>query len=68
MDTRRKSQKQLVKEYLLDGGIITPLDALREYGCFRLSAIIFVLRQEGMDIKTRTSEGKKKYAIYSLVI
>lgn len=48
---------------------ITPLDALEQYGCFRLAAIIHVLRQEGHKIKTKkmTRRGKT-YASYHLEV
>lgn len=51
-----KSQKQMIRAHLLKYGSIEPLKALREYGCYRLGAIIFMLRREGYDIKTRQVE------------
>ena len=55
------SQKENVKRYLLGGNHITPLEALNMFGCFRLAAVIFSLRDEGMDIvteKIKTNSGK----------
>lgn len=46
------SQKANVRAHLLDGKSITQFEALRLYGCLRLSAIIFDLREEGMRIET----------------
>ena len=48
---------------------ITALDALKLCGCFRLAAIIWLLREDGYDIETRlVGEGSKKYAEYRLVV
>lgn len=44
------SQKKLIREHLLKGKHITQLDALNEYGCLRLSAVIYDLRAEGLPI------------------
>ena len=65
------SQKQQILEHLKEGRSITPLGALNVYGCFRLSARIYELRQEGYDIKTETITKKgrvrdKEYAKYIL--
>lgn len=63
-----KSQKENVLEYLQRGNKITPLEALYQFGSFRLSAIIFELRQEGYNIIThnKTVDGKT-FAEYELV-
>lgn len=51
---RHPSQKERVKTHLLTIGPLTPLEALRLYGSFRLGAIIHVLREkEGENIMTR---------------
>ena len=48
-------------------GPITPLEALRHYGCFRLSARVYDLRQKGHQIKSdRVVKRKKVVAQYSL--
>ena len=49
---RITSQKNKIKQHLEDKQGITPMDALRLYGCFRLSAIILKLKEEGMKIVT----------------
>ena len=63
-----KSQKENILEYLEIGNKITPLEALYQFGSFRLSAIIFELRQEGYNIIThnKTVDGKT-FAEYELV-
>ena len=64
----KKSQKENILEYLQIGNKITPLEALYQFGSFRLSAIIFELRQEGFNIIThnKTVDGKS-FAEYELV-
>lgn len=64
----KKSQKQNVLEYLEIGNKITPLEALYQFGSFRLSAIIFDLRQEGFNIITHNKKvDGKTFAEYELV-
>ena len=48
---QRETQYIKIKAHLQNGKKITPIDALNLYGCFRLSAIIFNLRQNGYPIK-----------------
>lgn len=58
-----------VRAHLESGRSITPLEALRLYGSFRLGAIIYVLRERGLDIRTefvRNERTKSRYAKYSL--
>lgn len=47
---------------------ITPLEALNKYGCFRLSARIFDLKEQGFPTKREmVTQGKKTFAKYTLV-
>lgn len=46
------SQNALIKGWLLNGKSITPMEALTMFGCFRLSARIANLREEGMPVVT----------------
>ena len=46
------TDKTRVLEYLRANGSVTPLEALNSFGCYRLGARIFDLRQEGYRIKT----------------
>ena len=63
-----KSQKENILEYLQIGNKITPLEALYQFGSFRLSAIIFELRQEGFNIITHKKKvDGKTFAEYELV-
>ena len=64
-----KSQMQAIKEWLLSGKTLTPLEALENFGCFRLSAHIFNLKKEGLDIdnlKLVDERTGKRYATYIL--
>jgi len=49
---KSESQNALIKGWLLNGNSLTTLDALNMFGCFRLSARIANLREEGYDIVT----------------
>ena len=62
-----KIQNEQIKAYLSKGKAITPMDALNKFGCFRLSARIKNLRDEGLKIATKyvTKEGKT-FASYRL--
>ena len=60
MEDNKVTQKQLVLQHLQRYGSIEPLTALREYGCYRLGAVIFDLRQEGKNITTTMMEAKSK--------
>lgn len=46
------SQNALIKGWLLNGNSITPMEALNMFGCFRLSARIANLREDGMQVVT----------------
>jgi len=65
---KRRTQKDKIRDYLKSGKSITPLDALEMFGCFRLGAHIFTLREEGMPIKTEfvTNRYRTKFAKYTL--
>lgn len=63
-----KTQNEQIKAYLIKGKAITPMDALNKFGCFRLSARIKNLRDEGLKIATKyvTKKGKT-FASYSII-
>jgi hypothetical protein len=48
----KESQNALIKGWLLNGYSITPMEALNMFGCFRLSARIANLREEGLEVVT----------------
>lgn len=62
------SQNKQIADYLNKGKKLTPIEALNKFGCFRLAARIADLRNEGMNIVTRTIklENKKQIAQYSI--
>ena len=49
-----ESQNEKIKNHLLSGKSLTPLDALYKFGTFRLSGRIYDLRKSGMRIKAET--------------
>jgi len=67
------THKRLIREHLLNGGSITALEALRDFGCYRLASRISDLRSEGMAIEKTMEESISKvtgkpvrFARYSL--
>lgn len=61
------SQNALIKGWLLNGHSLTTLDALTMFGCFRLSARISNLKDQGMNIMTEMVEvNDKRIAKYYL--
>lgn len=59
------SQTQQIRAHILKHNSITPLEALRRYGCLRLAARIWELKEEGFStVKTMVSRGSKRYARY----
>lgn len=66
---RFDSQRAKICAYLKDGKSITPIEALNMFGAFRLSAIIYVLKNNyDMPIETEIvyEDGGKRYARYYL--
>lgn len=62
------TQTEMIRADLLSGREITPMDALREYGCFRLAARIKELRDEGMNIETiKEQRDGRSWARYKFV-
>ena len=63
-----KTQKEQIKKHLISKKSITPIQALEKFGCFRLAAVIFKLKDEGLKIVTEIQhKGKKQFAKYRLV-
>ena len=66
------TQAEKVLRHLKTVGKITPMDAIREYGCLRLGARICDLRRDGHQIKSKIVTGRNRfgevthYAEYSL--
>lgn len=56
------SQNDVILARLASGEPLTPLEALRDFGCFRLAARVAELRARGNDIRTVTHPDG--YAVY----
>lgn len=56
-----ETQRAMIYKYLQDFGSITPLDALREFGCMRLGARICELRSIGLRIETERETAVNRY-------
>ena len=62
------SQGARILATLRRGNSITPIEALRQYGCFRLAARIYDLRKIGFDIVTiREHSNRKQCARYRMI-
>ncbi len=58
---KRLTKTKMVKNHLQRGQTITSLEAINLYGATRLSAIIFSLRQQGLDIATLPTTIKDRF-------
>ena len=70
MMTIKLSQKVQILEFMRAGNSITPLEALYRFGCMRLGARIYDLKQEGHVIRTQLVKDENsgaRYACYALV-
>ena len=64
-----ETQKEAILRHLQSGRSITPLGAWNLYRCYRLSARIWELRNEGYKIQSETvKQGKKTFSSYRLTI
>lgn len=62
------SQSQSILDYLKAGNSLTPLEALRLFGCMRLGARIWDLSKQGYKIKSELQKDNgKHFAKYSLI-
>jgi hypothetical protein len=67
MQNTNESQSQAILSHLKAGNAITPIDALNQFGCFRLGARIHELKSSGHRINTEMiSNNGKRFARYSL--
>ena len=51
-----ESQNKNILKYLQGGNSLTPLEALKLFGCFRLGGRIYDLKKAGHPIKTQIIE------------
>lgn len=65
---KNKSQKLAILGWLSSGKKLTPLEALSKFGCFRLGARIWELKDVGHNITSKlVDRNGKKVAEYQLV-
>lgn len=57
----RYTQNRMILQHLKEFGRITPALAIEEYGCYRLSARIHDLREQGHIIKTNHISRKNRF-------
>ena len=61
------SQTDQIREALMRGEELTPIEALRRFGCLRLAARVSDLRRDGLQIESATVEANgKRFALYRL--
>ena len=56
----KATQVQLILEYIDEFGSITPLEAMRDIGCYRLSARISDIKKLGYPVKTEIISVKNR--------
>jgi hypothetical protein len=62
-----ESQEQQIRNHLESGKKLTSLEALKLFGCLRLSGRIFDLREQGLNINSEMVERNgKRVAEYSI--
>lgn len=61
-----KSQCDKILRYMQNGHTITPLEALRKFGCFRLGARVYNLKQRGYRVQSSwvTEVSGKRFKSY----
>lgn len=55
------NQKEYVLQHMKTYGTITPVEAFCQYGILRLGAIIFDLKNSGVDISREMVTGKNRF-------
>ena len=56
--SERNTKTKQVKEYLLQGNVLTDTIAYETFHLHRLSSVIFNLRKRGLDIETKMKVGR----------
>ena len=51
--SEKATQCQLILDYIDEFGSITPLEAIRDIGCYRLSARVSDLKKKGFPIESK---------------
>lgn len=55
------TQSEMILRYMHENGSITQWEAMREFGCMRLGARIYDLKQAGTRIITESQTEKNRY-------
>ena len=59
--SEKTTQVQRVKRYIEDFGSITSLEAIKDLGVTRLSAIVFKLKKAGVQVEGTTEHSINRY-------
>lgn len=69
MTTKKKPQKERIKAFLLSGGKLTALEALKRFKCFRLASRISELRESyKVNVEMVRTKGGARIARYSIPV
>ena len=66
------TQTEKILAYIKENGSITPLDALREFGCMRLASRMNEIKKDGYSVKRKMETAKNRkgepvrYARYTI--
>lgn len=60
------TQEQAVRNHIINNGSITQAQAVRLYGCYRLSARIYEMRKDGYEIDTQYKTSKNRFGYVSV--
>ena len=60
------TQEQAVRNHIINNGSITQAQAVRLYGCYRLSARIYEMRKDGYEIATQYKTSKTRFGYTSV--
>lgn len=61
----KMTQEKAILQHLLTKGSLTQAQAVRLYGCYRLSAKILEFRKQGYKIETEYKTGKTRYGTHT---
>lgn len=67
------NQREMILRFMTEYGSITPVDAMREFGCMRLASRISEIRKDGYDVRKVLEKNVNRfgdtvrYARYSFV-
>ncbi len=67
VDNSFETKIKMIKSHLYEKGSITSLEAINLYNSTRLSAVIFTLKKNGLEISTTPeTHGRSRYVRYHL--